>query len=61
MFAKDYLKDYPEPESVVAVLMRGLKVEEIPVIMRESRRWCVIDLSEEFHILYDKSSTGDYF
>ena len=35
MFAKDYPKDYPEPESVVAVLMRGLKVEEIPVIMRE--------------------------
>ena len=35
MFAKDYPKDYPEPESGVAVLMRGLKVEEIPVIMRE--------------------------
>lgn len=35
MFAQDYPKDYPEPESVVAVLRRGKKVKEIPVIMRE--------------------------
>ena len=34
-FAEDYPKDYPEPESVVAILRNGLKVEEIPVIMRE--------------------------
>lgn len=34
MFAYDYPKDYPEPESVVAVLRRKKKVEEIPVIMR---------------------------
>lgn len=35
IFAEDYPKDYPEPESVVAVLRQGMKVEEIPVIMRE--------------------------
>ena len=35
IFAYDYPKDYPEPESAVAVLRRGKKVEEIPVIMRE--------------------------
>lgn len=35
MFAQDYPKDYPEPESVVAVLRRGKKVKEIPVVMRE--------------------------
>lgn len=35
MFALDYPKDYPEPESVVAVLRRHKKVEEIPVVMRE--------------------------
>lgn len=35
IFAEDYPKDYPEPESVVAILRRNLKVEEIPVIMRE--------------------------
>lgn len=35
MFAGDYPKDYPEPESVTAILKRGMKVEEIPVLMRE--------------------------
>lgn len=35
MFAEDYPKDYPEPESVVTVLNRGMKVEEIPVVMKE--------------------------
>lgn len=35
MFAQDYPKDYPEPESVVAVLRRGKKVKELPVVMRE--------------------------
>lgn len=34
VFAKSYPKDYPEPESVVAVLHKGGKVKEIPVIMR---------------------------
>lgn len=35
LFAKNYPKDYPEPESVVAILRNGGKVKEIPVIMRE--------------------------
>lgn len=35
MFAEDYPKDYPEPESVVTVINRGKKVKEIPVIMKE--------------------------
>ncbi|WP_207750401.1 glycosyltransferase family 2 protein [Mordavella massiliensis] len=35
LFAVDYPRDYPEPESVVAVLRRRMKVEEIPVIMHE--------------------------
>ena len=34
-FAMNYPKDYPEPESVVAVLEKKGKVKEIPVIMRE--------------------------
>ena len=34
IFAYDYPKDYPEPESVVAILRKNKKVEEIPVIMR---------------------------
>ena len=35
MFANDYPRDYPEPESVVAILRRKMKVEEIPVVMKE--------------------------
>lgn len=35
IFAYDYPKDYPEPESVVAILRQGKRVEEIPVVMRE--------------------------
>lgn len=34
MFVDSYPKDYPEPESVVAVLRQGKKVEELPVVMR---------------------------
>ncbi len=33
LFAEDYPKDYPEPESVVTILKRGKKVKEVPVIM----------------------------
>ncbi len=33
-FSMDYPKDYPEPESVVAILRKGMKVKEIPVVMR---------------------------
>lgn len=35
LFAVDYPRDYPEPESVVAIIQRGMKVEEIPVVMKE--------------------------
>lgn len=34
LFVNDYPKDYPEPESVVAVLLNGKNVIEMPVIMR---------------------------
>lgn len=35
VFSKDYADDYPEPEAIVAVTLRGGKVIEAPVIMRE--------------------------
>jgi hypothetical protein len=35
IYANSYPKDYPEPESVVAILRKGKKVTEVPVIMRE--------------------------
>ena len=34
LFAKDYPRDYPEPESVVTLLKCGLNVKEVPVEMR---------------------------
>ncbi|MCR5417969.1 MAG: glycosyltransferase family 2 protein [Lachnospiraceae bacterium] len=37
MFAGSYPKDYPEPESLVAAVQAGLKVEEYPVVMRERK------------------------
>lgn len=34
-FAKEYPKDYPEPESTVCMIKKGYKVEEVPVNMKE--------------------------
>lgn len=35
IFADDYPKDYPEPESIITLLKKGYKVREIPVKMHE--------------------------
>lgn len=35
LFSQDYPKDYPEPESVVSLLMKKYKIEEVPVKMRK--------------------------
>lgn len=35
LFSKDYPRDYPEPESIVALLKRKMKVIEVPVLMKE--------------------------
>lgn len=35
LFSERYPNDYPEPESVTAILRRGKRVGEIPVVMRE--------------------------
>ena len=37
VFAQDYPRDYPEPETEVMLLKRGMKIEEIPVIMHERK------------------------
>ena len=34
-FAKDYPTEYPEPESIVSILLKKYKVKEIPVNMNE--------------------------
>lgn len=35
LFAQEYPDDYPEPETVVRALKNGLKIKEIPVVMKE--------------------------
>ena len=49
-FAKDYPTEYPEPESTVCLLVKGYKVEEVPVSMNERtggvssiRLWKTVD------------------
>lgn len=51
MFANSYPKDYPEPETSVAVLRNGYKLEEIPVIMR-ARTEGVSSISPKKSIYY---------
>ena len=51
IFAHDYPKDYPEPESVVAILRKKKKVKEIPVIMKE-RQGGVSSISAKKSIYY---------
>jgi len=35
LFADSYPVDYPEPETAVTAINNGMKIEEIPVIMKE--------------------------
>lgn len=51
IYANCYPKDYPEPESVVAILRQHKKVEEYPVIMRE-REEGVSSISPKKSIYY---------
>ena len=51
LYASDYPKDYPEPESVVAVLRRGMKVKEIPVVMK-SRQGGVSSINPSKSVYY---------
>lgn len=51
LFSEDYPRDYPEPESVVAVLRRKMKVEEIPVVMK-AREGGVSSISMKKSVYY---------
>lgn len=51
IFASDYPKDYPEPESVVAILRQKKKVKEIAVIMKE-RQGGVSSISPKKSVYY---------
>lgn len=35
IFAREYTQDYPEPEAIVAAKLKGARIKEIPVVMRE--------------------------
>lgn len=35
VFSKEYADDYPEPEAIVASRLRGARILEVPVIMKE--------------------------
>lgn len=35
LYAKDYPIDYPEPEAIVMAALKGAKIVEVPVIMKE--------------------------
>lgn len=35
IYASDYPSDYPEPEAIIAAVMHGGKVREVPVVMKE--------------------------
>ena len=49
--AKNYPKDYPEPESVVTILKKGKKVEEVPVQMN-AREEGVSSISPKKSVYY---------
>lgn len=51
LYASDYPKDYPEPESVVAALRKGMKVKEIPVVMK-SRQGGVSSINPSKSVYY---------
>jgi len=50
-YAKNYPKDYPEPESVVIILKKGKKVREIPVQMN-AREEGVSSISPKKSVYY---------
>lgn len=51
LYAKNYPKDYPEPESVVTILKKGKQVEEMPVQMN-AREEGVSSISPKKSIYY---------
>ncbi len=51
LFAAEYPKDYPEPESTVTLLKKGMKVEEIPVRMKQ-RETGVSSISPKKSVYY---------
>ena len=51
IFAENYPQDYPEPETVVSVIRKNMKVKEIPVVMKE-RQGGVSSISPRKSVYY---------
>lgn len=51
LFSNQYPKDYPEPETVVALIRKGMNVDEVPVVMR-AREEGVSSISPKKSIYY---------
>ena len=53
LFAGDYAQDYPEPGAIVAAVLRGGRVAEVPVAMhpRESGRSSIGALRSAYYML----------
>ena len=59
-FAEEYPKDYPEPESVVAILRRKKKSVRVTCNYERKKWGSVFYLNEKISVLYDKSITCNF-
>lgn len=60
-FAQNYAQDYPEPESVVAAIVNGCKVVEVPTEMNERKKGKSSIGKTEIRLLYDKVTLAIFF
>ncbi len=60
MFANDYPKDYPGPETAVTVLKKGFYVKGDPSGNESQGIREIIHFLQEIYLLYDQSSFGMY-
>lgn len=53
LFAHDYPRDYPEPESIVNAARQGLKVMEVPVVMkrREGGKTSITSVKSVYYMI----------
>lgn len=59
LFAKEYPKEYPEPESTVSLLVNGYHIQEVSVNMNERKRRGFFNSTLENRGLYGKSNPCD--
>lgn len=51
-YARNYPRDYPEPEAIVTAIKKGAKIIEVPVIMKKRQGGCSsIDLKKSIYYM----------